>query len=184
MEHFYLEVNSEGWFNYPDLYSSIVEKFPSGSHFVEVGVWKGQSACFMAVEIINSEKNIKFDCVDTWDYVETSSEISKEEFEDLYDIFLQNIEPVKEHINIIKSLSWDGAGNYEDNSLDFVFIDAAHDYESVTKDLNAWFPKIKKGGIIAGHDYYPGLGVFSAVNEFFETKGKLEQTSSCWIYQN
>ena len=183
MEHFYHEVISEGWFNYQDLYSSIVEKFPSGSHFVEVGVWKGQSACFMAVEIINSEKDIKFDCVDTWEYVETSSEISKDMFNSLYEIFERNIEPVKEHINIIKSLSWDGASNYEDESLDFVFIDAAHDHTSVTKDLNAWFPKVKKSGIIAGHDYYEDLGVFSAVNKFFEGMGKIKKTESCWIYE-
>jgi hypothetical protein len=80
MEHFYKKTNSENWFGYEDLYSLMVSKFDNGSHFVEVGTWKGMSACFMAVEIINSGKSIKFDCVDTWDYIETSKEIDKSMF--------------------------------------------------------------------------------------------------------
>ena len=44
MEHFYKNINSENWFGYEDLYSSMVSKFGDGSHFVEVGVWKGTSA--------------------------------------------------------------------------------------------------------------------------------------------
>ena len=183
MEHFYKNVNSENWFGYEDLYSSMVSKFGDNSHFVEVGAWKGMSAAFMAVEIINSGKNIKFDCVDTWDFVETSSEISEKQFENLYETFLSNIKPVKDKIGIVRSLSWDGAKNYSDNSLDFVFIDAGHDYESVKKDLNAWYPKIKNGGIIAGHDYHYNVGVYPAVNEFFNGK-TIKQMGACWIFEN
>jgi len=183
MEHFYKNVDSENWFNYEDLYSSIVSKFGTNSHFVEVGVWKGMSACFMAVEILNSGKNIKFDCIDTWDYVPTSSEIIEEKFNNLFDTFKKNIEPVKDVINIIKSLSWEGASKYDDESLDFVFIDAGHDYESVSKDLNAWYPKIKKGGTIAGHDYHYDAGVYPAVNEFFFGKESVKQMGSCWVVE-
>ena len=182
MEHFYKNINSENWFGYEDLYSKIVNQFDNNSHFVEVGVWKGMSACYMAVEIINSGKNIKFDCVDTWEYVDTSNEISINQFNNLFEIFKSNIEPVKKNINIVKSLSWDGAKNYEDSSLDFVFIDAGHDYESVTKDLHAWYPKIKNGGIIAGHDYHYNVGVFPAVNDFF--KGTpINQMGACWVVE-
>ena len=45
----------------------MVEKFSSGSKFVEVGSWKGKSAAYMAVEIINSKKKITLDCIDTWE---------------------------------------------------------------------------------------------------------------------
>lgn len=182
MEHFYKNINSENWFGFEDVYSSMVSKFDSGSHFVEVGVWKGMSACFMAVEIINSGKEIKFDCVDTWEYVETSKEISQHQFDRLFEIFQSNIEPVKDRIEIVKSLSWDGAERYDDCSLDFVFIDAAHDHESVIKDLTAWYPKIKIGGVIAGHDYHYHCGVFTAVNEFFE-KQEIKQIGSCWLVE-
>ena len=183
LEHFYKNIESEIWFNYEDLYEMIVKKYSNNSHFVEVGVWKGMSACFMAVEIINSGKNIKFDCIYTWEYVESQNEIKESDFNNLFDIFKRNIEPVKNNINIIKSISWEGAINYEDNSLDFVFIDAAHDYESVKKDLNAWYPKVKTGGTIAGHDYHYHCGVYPAVNEFFGDKNNIKQMGACWIYE-
>lgn len=63
IEHFYQ--NIQGWFTFPNLYSSIVNHYPNDSHFVEIGVWKGKSAAYMAVEILNSQKSIKFDCIDT-----------------------------------------------------------------------------------------------------------------------
>jgi predicted O-methyltransferase YrrM len=136
----------------------------------------------MAVEIINSGKNIRFDCVDTWDFVDTSSEISEKQCENLYNIFLSNIKPVQNNINIVKGISWEMASNYQDNSLDFVFIDAGHDYDSVTKDITNWYPKIKNGGIIAGHDYHYDVGVYPAVNDFF--KGKtIKQMGSCWVHE-
>jgi len=180
MEHFYKTLG-EQWFTYPELYTYMVNKFPTDSHFVEVGTWKGMSAAYMAVEIINSKKDIKFDCVDTWDFVPSQTEIPLHMFDDLYEVFLKNIEPVKDKITPVKALSWDGADFYEDNSLDFVFIDAAHDYESVKKDINAWFPKIKKGGVISGHDYTWCDDVKKAVNEFFQNK-TIYETEGCWVY--
>lgn len=180
MEHFYQNLG-ENWFTYPTLYSEMVDYFPEGSHFVEVGTWKGMSAAYMAVEIINSGKNIKFDCVDTWEFVE-QNDIPQEDYHDLHNIFLTNISPVKHIINPVKELSWEGAKHYEDESLDFVFIDAAHDYESVKKDINAWYPKVKKTGVIAGHDYAWGEGVRQAVNEFFEPFDfSIQETEGCWV---
>ena len=179
MEHFYKNLGEE-WFTYPELYTYIVNKFPTNSHFVEVGTWKGMSAAYMAVEIINSGKNIKFDCVDTWDFVPLQTEIPLHMFDNLYEVFLKNIEPVKHQINPVKALSWDGAAFYKDNSLDFVFIDAAHDYESVKKDINAWYPKVKKEGIIGGHDYTWCDDVRRAVNEFFKNK-TIYESEGCWF---
>lgn len=184
MQHFYKNTEGEDWFGYENLYSNMVKRANNPAHFVEVGVWKGRSACYMAVEIINSEKDIKFDCVDTWEYVSTSDEIGEEQFKGLFDTFKRNIEPVKDRIGIIRTLSWDGASNYSDESLDFVFIDAGHDYDSVKKDLTAWYPKVKQGGVLAGHDYHYHCGVFPAVNEFFKNLNKnIKQEGACWIYE-
>ncbi len=178
-KHFYQNV--EGWFNYEDLYSEMVNKFGNNSKFVEVGVWKGKSASYMAVEIINSGKKIQFDCVDNWEYVDgLQYDIDKSLFgNNLYREFLLNIQPVKHIIKPVKSISWEAAKLYEDNSLDFVFIDAAHDYESVKKDVTAWLPKVKIGGIIAGHDYITHIAVKTAVDEIIPAKAH----GWCWIYQ-
>lgn len=181
MEHFYKNLG-ENWFSYPKLYSSMVDKFNDNSHFVEVGTWKGMSASYMAVEIMNSGKKINFDCVDTWEYIlDTGIDYTK--YNDLYDIFLKNIEPVKSVITPIKEISWEAAKLYSDNSLDFVFIDAGHDYDSVIKDIKSWYPKVKIGGVIAGHDYtQPTCGVKKAVDEFFNNKN-IKQSEGCWIYE-
>lgn len=75
----------------------------------------------------------------------------------------------------IRKLSEDAVGQFKDNSLDFVYIDGNHQYEFVKKDIEKYYPKIKKGGIIGGDDYTSSsetelerFGVFKAVNEFFK----------------
>jgi predicted O-methyltransferase YrrM len=176
MDHFY--ENVQGWFTYPALYRSMTEKYPSGSHFVEVGVWKGKSACYMAVEIVNSGKTIRFDCVDNWDLVEGQQDIDPEEYAGLYESFLASIEPVHHIITPVRMLSEEASQQYADGSLDFVFIDAAHDYENVRKDILAWLPKIKPGGTLAGHDYTYSENVKRAVDEIF---GEVEVSEECWI---
>jgi hypothetical protein len=60
--------------------------------------------------------------------------------------------------------SLEAAKLYPDNSLDFVLIDASHDYPSVHADILAWLPKVKSGGILAGDDL-PWFGVKRAVDE-------------------
>lgn len=63
------------------------------------------------------------------------------------------------------------------HSLDFAYLDARHDFESVCADLAAWFDKVRPGGILAGHDYLDGtsesgvFGVKSAVDAFFAARG-------------
>ena len=176
MEHFYKSIG-EDWFTYQELYSNMVNYFTDNSIFVEVGSWKGRSSSYMAVEIHNSGKNIRFDCVDTWNGSEENLNPDSYWFQPelinddnwLYRTFLSNTYQVNHIINPIRTASLEASQYYKDRSIDFVFIDAAHDYENVKADLNAWYPKVKLGGFIGGHDY-PGYdGVVKAVNEFFMT---------------
>jgi hypothetical protein len=183
MNHIYkLPDFGEPWFTYPKLYKSMVEKFPSGSKFVEIGSWKGKSAAFMAVEIINSKKNISFDCIDIWKIDNKYIKDDNPESNILYEIFIKNIQSLSNVINPIRMDSIEASKKYEDNSIDFVFIDANHDYDYVKKDIEAWFPKVKTGGVIAGHDYHKHWkGVVKAVDEFFLEKDVLF-SEVCWIH--
>lgn len=70
-------------------------------------------------------------------------------------------------ISLMCMPSVEAADLIADESLDMVYIDADHSYEEVKKDILAWTPKVKMGGILSGHDYNPngGFGVHRAVNE-------------------
>jgi len=77
---------------------------------------------------------------------------------------------------IRRELSVEAAAKVEPRSLDFVYLDARHDFDGVTEDLHAWFGKIRPGGLMAGHDYNDGVfvegvhGVRSAVDGFFASR--------------
>ena len=69
---------------------------------------------------------------------------------------------------------------YQDNSLELVFIDAAHDYNNVCLDINAWLPKLKYNGILAGHDI-SFADVEKAVNLIL--KNYLTPGEDIWVYR-
>jgi len=183
MEHFFQKV--EGWFNYPDMFSYAVQHAPQEGHFVEIGTWKGQSSAFLAVEIINSGKKIKLDCIDNFSgsVIEPGQMLDRDnQAGRLYDVFINNMKPVEGHYTAIKGDSSETASLYADESLDFVFIDASHDYESIKKDISAWFPKVKIGGLFAGHDYaQPYPGIVRAVNGLLAKEHVQVFPSTCWF---
>lgn len=80
---------------------------------------------------------------------------------------------------ILRLESVEAARAVRPESLDFVFIDADHSYESVVADIAAWLPKLRPGGLLCGHDYSkPGErsstgwpGVVRAVDEFVRSSG-------------
>jgi len=163
INHFYHSI--QGWPNQlPWLYQQMVLAADNGSHFVEVGSWKGASAASMCVEIINSEKNIKFDCVDLWPEYAPDNSLDHYPDNALYKEFMKNLEPVAGTFNAIQLPSIEAAKLYEDNSLDFVCIDGSHHYDDVKADILAWMPKVRSGGILAGDDF-PYEGVARSVKE-------------------
>jgi hypothetical protein len=89
-----------------------------------------------------------------------------------YDIFLKNSKIYPDIIIPMKMTSRAAVENWPNGEVDVVYIDANHDYEYVLNDIDSWSKKIKKGGIIAGHDYSAEFwpGVYKAVNECFESR--------------
>lgn len=76
-------------------------------------------------------------------------------------------------VTIFKSFSYYIANHFKEGIFDFVYVDSSHLYEDVKKDLEDWWPKIKEGGLMAGHDYkkLDKFGVIEAVDEFKEKYG-------------
>lgn len=166
-DHFNLEFRD--MFTWPRLYSDMIDKFESG-HFVEVGSYKGGSLSYLITEVLNSGKDIKLTCVDLF-------------HGSMMEEFTRNMMPVNGKFTAIAGESVKVAEQFEGESLDFVFIDACHEYEAVKDDILVWLPKVKKNGILAGHDYYaPTPGVIQAVDEIFgERLDKSYIDELCWL---
>lgn len=79
---------------------------------------------------------------------------------------------------IMRMSSVEAAEKFQDGAMDFVYIDANHSYEECLQDLTAWWPKVRTGGVFAGHDYLDGefpfavFGVKKAVDEFASRTGQ------------
>src|SRR5574337_475147 len=165
----------EGIFPY---YKTIAQNLQQGAKIVEVGVYEGRSALFMIEELERLDKSA------------------------LGHFFRIDILPRPhwlsgKNITHMQMTSEQASNSFDDNSLDFVFIDAGHEYEDVISDIKYWFPKVRSGGIISGHDYndtpyVTGVnktlpvdahpGVIRAVNESFGEKNITLPSGSVWQY--
>lgn len=163
MQHFYHDI--PGWFDFEEFYRQMVEEAPSEriSLFVEVGVFKGKSFCFLAVEAINSRKPIVLHAIDRWAPYEPGeardngdSAAMRWHSDRIYQQFQSNIAPLCSLINIeahrCDSLTM-AAKARSLSLLDLVFLDANHSAASVAADIAAWLPTIAPGGVLAGHDW-------------------------------
>lgn len=184
-------LNIQGYFNFEDIYQFISKRFPEGK-FVEIGTWLGKSTCFLAECIKENGGKANLYAIDTF-----VGEIGAKEQQELvaksggsiYELFIENMKKaeVLDLITPIISSSTEASATFEDNSLDFLFIDASHIEADVLDDLSCWFPKIKLGGYIGGHDYYDDplkckhSEVKAAVIKFFGAE--LPQIGSSFLIQ-
>ena len=112
----------------------------------EIGVAQGRHAEFLCKNI----PGLKLHAIDIWDtyegYLEYTNRIRR-----YYQLARKLLEPYD--VNFVKKFSMDAVKDFEDNSLDFVYIDAAHDFKNIAMDIYEWSKKVKPGGIVYGHDY-------------------------------
>lgn len=148
-----------------------------GALCVEVGSWLGRSTIAMALGL-KQPKNLV--CVDTW---KGSPEMPAECFkmgEPAEILFQRNLLKLAGFVpRMIISDSTENAGQFEDETIDFWFLDANHDYDHVKADILAWLPKMKKGGIMAGHDWFHEP-IKRALFEIFGSQNVSGVTSCCW----
>ena len=173
----------EGWFNMEAQYLELLNHCPEGGTFVELGCFKGKSTSFIVTEILNQNRKVNFTTIDSFKGATESKDENEikayDNTENIENEFIKNTDHVTRYFNAIKCLSHEGAGIFKDNSVDVIFIDAGHSYEAVKKDIEAWLPKMKPNGIIAGHDYNSWAGVKKAVNEKFVAPHRIE--NDCWF---
>ena len=83
-----------------------------------------------------------------------------------YAAFMNRVESYSDRYTHHKKISDEAVNDFEDESMDFIFIDGLHTYEQVLKDCTNYYPKLKKDGLFCGHDFRTIVGVNKAVNEF------------------
>lgn len=148
--------------------------YPVGA---EVGVYQGE----LSKNILSLHSGLKWIMVDSWSvntytgknnnavsplWRERYENNAEENFKKAYD----NVEKYGDRASLLRLNSIDASKLFKDNTLDLVFADASHDYESLINDSTAWWPKIKTGGYMCGHDYgvenFPDIK--SAVQDLFK----------------
>jgi hypothetical protein len=134
----------QGWFDFRDVYDFVAKMLPKDGQFVEVGAWKGKSAIYLRDRLDDIRKPVVLWVVDTFKGDDDTGKV------DVLPEFKEN--RGERDINIFESESAPAAEGFDDDTLDGVFIDAAHDYENALADIKAWQPKVKKGGFFGGHD--------------------------------
>lgn len=134
---------------------------------VEVGV---HHRIFSEI-ILEQWKGNKLYLVDIWEY----NQKGKNGTAIMNSVKSRLSEKFPNRFEMIRGFSIKASARFENKSLDFVYIDACHTYAHVVADINAWYPKIKPGGILCGHDYCPPthsgttkFGIIRAVDEFLQ----------------
>ena len=170
---------------------------------IEVGTWKGLSATTMAS--ICKENGLTDFCiiaVDTWlgapefwtwgltDPTRGISLECKNGFPSVFYTFTKNVKALGHEAHIapfpISSIQGAAVLKHYNAQADIIYVDAAHEYNAVMADLNAFYPLLKPGGIMFGDDYYPPSwpGVVQAVNEFATANNlTLSVNGVIWSFQ-
>lgn len=137
----------------------------------ELGVSHGRFTAFVCGVL----QDASMIAVDLWQEIPARDVPGSETYADrpheaVYRNFVAHCDKyLKGRVMIYREDTAEAARHVDDGALDYVFIDADHTYEGCKRDIAAWAPKVRKGGLIAGHDYnerWPG--VVQAVNERFE----------------
>jgi len=194
MPHYHDEL--PGWFNFEQFYSRIIREL-KGGRLVEVGSWMGKSAAYLAVEAANSGKKFTIDCVDHFEgsKEEVGTTHKRAKTHNIKGLCASNLRPFwsttrnnsyltreDNMLRIIPKRSSTASRPFKDKSIVFCFLDAGHTKEEVLADIEAWMPKIKPGGILAGHDL---LGAFPGVRQAVEERlpGYVSEPGNCWSYR-
>ncbi len=118
----------------------------------EIGVKEG----YFSNRILSSWKGSNLYMIDPWRHMvdwESDINLKDSEMEKTYEKAVSAVREFEGRYKILRMSSEEASKIIEDESLDFVYIDANHDYSHVCEDLFYWYPKVKKGGLMSGHDY-------------------------------
>lgn len=130
----------------------------------EVGVFRGAFSKYM----LDTIPNLKLHCVDCWQPVGRRTERRQRRY---LAQARSALRPYRRsgQAHLIRKWSMDAVRGFEDESLDYVYIDGNHNFDYVMQDIIEWSKKVRKGGIVSGHDFHKDKGkVILAVRTYVE----------------
>jgi len=173
----------QGWLSAERVFDELIDGLKP-QLIVEVGSWKGSSAVYMAKRLAKHRDDFAIVCVDTW--LGSAEHWAnrgwykmlncRNGYPDLYRQFARNVihEGVQDHIVPIPLPSFQAALllNQINMRCPMVYIDGGHDFDSVIRDMDAYWPMVTENGFLFGDDYDPvWKGVISAVDDFKARRG-------------
>jgi predicted O-methyltransferase YrrM len=162
----------QGWFDFEDVYLRAVLSNKDGANFLEIGTWLGKSTVFLGSLIKALGKEIQVYAVDTFKGEESCEfhvETVKAHGGSIYNQFRANLDEfgLNGIVNPIVSKSMECLPLISAKEFDFIFLDGGHSYEDVSAEIPYFWPVLKKGGVIGGHDFNQEP-VRRAVTEFVQ----------------
>lgn len=134
-------------------FGSFLNKLELCGTGVELGVFEGE----FAEQILSTWKGERLILVDAWRHLPAyldSWNLPDEMMFKNYKKTVRRMARFGDRVQIVRASGRDAAHHIPDESLDFVYIDANHAYSAVISDLYDWYPKVRPGGILSGHDYF------------------------------
>lgn len=167
-EYFIEEDKKSTWDS--SAFSNIIEKnliYKNDLILVEIGVARGSTSKFTIEKL--SDKISSYIGVDpyesNYDRTDGFSYYNQDLMDNLYKFVIEKVNDPR--FKLIRKKSNLAYLDFEDNSIDAVYIDGNHSYEAVIEDIKYWFPKVKEQGLIVGDDFLTFSGVKKAVKEYF-----------------
>lgn len=125
---------------------------------IEVGVFKGQFAAHLLKTWPSFEKYYGIDPYVFQKNYKEKTNVPEEQQNDVYNQALQTLTQIGgKRVKLIRKSAIEGVKEFKDYSIDFIYLDGRHDYCAVREELDAYYPKLKCNGIMAGHDFINAL---------------------------
>ena len=125
----------------------------------EIGIFKGEYALITCQQI----PQLEYFCIDPY---RSGGSVSQEQMQTYRNLAAERLKLY--NAKIIQKTSMEALNDFADRSLDFIYIDGDHSFDAVILDIVFWSSKVKRGGIVACHDYCNGYlsGVIKAVDAY------------------
>ena len=170
--------------NQRGFFTKYLNEQPKPVKMAEIGVWKSATAKHLLKNA--GDKISEYWAIDRWNLLpENYGRMHRRTMDDWDKMYWYacRLAIWFPQIHVIRMDSEDAAKMFPDGYFDLVFIDADHYYEAVKADIPIWLPKVRKGGILAGHDFgcrrHPG--VEKAVKEAFGDDYSVPENSWIWV---